>query len=120
MNTYQDKLKSFHDKDCVGDWGNCVECPDSHHKDGACTHPLHPSMQSIETEFGCNFKINPVISKVFHDIRNTYQAIIMLANAHKDGEESIISPDSILEQLERDLRLMEEAEQTCKKCEGWG
>ncbi len=116
MDVFKKKLQSFLDNKCTGDWANCVECPDGHHKDGACTHPEHPSMQPVETEFMQGSMVHPTITKVFHDIRNTYQSVIMLATAHKEGEESCISPDSILEKLESDLALMVQAEQTCKDC----
>lgn len=60
-------------------------------------------------------KTNPAISKVFHDIRNTYQALFMFLDT-PDGEEKLFTPEKIMGFLQRDLALMLEAEKTCKAC----
>jgi len=116
MDEFKEKLQSFLDDKCVGDWANCVECPDSYHIDGACTHPDHPSMQPVNTDFIQVNAVHPAIAKVFHDIRNTYQSVIMLASAHKSGEKSCITPEQIMDRLDKDLKLMAEAEATCRIC----
>lgn len=58
---------------------------------------------------------NPTISKVFHDIRNTYQVLYTHLGTEK-GEESLFTPEAIMEYLERDLMLMAAAEKACKDC----
>jgi len=59
--------------------------------------------------------INPTVSKVFHDIRNTYQ-VLFTHFGMEEGEEPIFSKEAIMEYLERDLKLMIEAETACKEC----
>ena len=59
--------------------------------------------------------INPTVSKVFHDIRNTYQVLYSHLGT-PEGEESLFTPEKIMEYLERDLELMIAAEQACISC----
>jgi hypothetical protein len=59
--------------------------------------------------------INPTVSKVFHDIRNTYQ-VLFTHLGMEEGEEPIFSKEAIMEYLDRDLKLMIEAETACKEC----
>jgi hypothetical protein len=59
--------------------------------------------------------INPTVSKVFHDIRNTYQVLYTHLGT-EEGEESLFTPERIMEYLERDLKLMIAAEQACISC----
>ena len=60
-------------------------------------------------------EVNPAISKAFHDIRNTYQALYMYL-ATPEGEKPLFTSDKIMEFLERDLDLMLKAEKSCKGC----
>ena len=116
MDEFKEKLQDFLDNKCTGDWGNCVECPDSYHKDGACTHPDHPSMQPVNTEFMQAAMVHPTIAKVFHDIRNTYQAAFMVCKTYEDGTKPVVEPNELIAYMKRDLVLMAHAEKTCKEC----
>ena len=60
-------------------------------------------------------KIDPTISKAFHDIRNTYQSLLY----HFDdvtAEGFKVDPEQVIEKINKDLVLMLEAEKTCKAC----
>lgn len=106
LNKYGESLNSFLNNKCVGDWANCVECPESYHIDGACTHPEHPSMQPVKTEF----KQELTISKVFHDIRNTYGAFMHhFDDVNMQGFK--VDPEEALKMISKDLALMAELEQ---------
>jgi hypothetical protein len=59
--------------------------------------------------------INPTVSKVNHDIRNTYQ-ILYAYFGTEEGEEPIFTKEQIMEYLDRDLKLMIEAEKACTQC----
>lgn len=59
--------------------------------------------------------VHPDISKAFHDIRDTYQALYMFLDT-PEGEEPLFTSDKIMEFLERDLELMRKAEKSCKGC----
>jgi hypothetical protein len=61
--------------------------------------------------------INPTVSKVFHDIRNTYQ-VLFTHFGMEEGEEPIFTKEQIMEYLDRDLKLMIAAEEACKDCHG--
>ena len=55
-------------------------------------------------------KIDPKISKVFHDIRNTYQSLLYhFDDVNAEGFK--VNPEEAMEKMEKDLALMKEAEQ---------
>jgi len=60
-------------------------------------------------------KINPTISKTFHDLRNTYQALYVYFET-RENEEPIFTPERLMEYLKKDLKLMESAIEACKSC----
>jgi hypothetical protein len=59
--------------------------------------------------------INPTVSKVFHDIRNTYQ-VLFTHFGMEEGGEPIFSKEQIMEYLDNDLKLIIEAETACSEC----
>jgi hypothetical protein len=59
--------------------------------------------------------INPTVSKVFHDIRNTYQ-VLYTHLGMEEGEEPLFTKEQIMLYLDRDIKLMIEAETACKEC----
>jgi hypothetical protein len=59
--------------------------------------------------------INPTVSKVFHDIRNTYQ-VLFTHFGMEEGEEPLFSNEKIMEYLDRDIKLMIDAEEACRAC----
>jgi hypothetical protein len=59
--------------------------------------------------------INPTVSKVFHDIRNTYQ-VLYTHFGMEEGDEPLFTKEKIMEYLDRDIKLMIEAEKACKEC----
>jgi hypothetical protein len=59
--------------------------------------------------------INPTVSKVFHDIRNTYQ-VLFTHFGMEEGDEPIFSKEVIIEYLDKDLKLMIAAEEACTQC----
>ena len=60
-------------------------------------------------------KVNPGISKVFHDIRNTYQSLLYhFDDVNAEGFK--VDPEQAIERMNKDLVLMKEAEKSCKAC----
>lgn len=102
MSDYQERLQHFLDVDCGGDWGNCKKCPGDHFKDGVCCHPDHPSMQIIESNLRRIAKLDPAIKKIFHEISNTYQALLFFFE-HQVGDE-----DDIKACIQRDIKSIHE------------
>ena len=54
------------------------------------------------------------IPQIFHKLRNTYQVLYSYLGTPE--EESLFTPKQVMEYLERDLKLMLEAEKNYKTC----
>lgn len=62
-------------------------------------------------------KLDPQISKVFHNIRNTYQSLLYHFD-DMNAEGFKVDPDQAIERMNKDLVLIREAEQAILSREG--